>query len=102
MAFVRLCGADDVTAGQSKCFTAGGKRIALIRKPGGDFCAMDDSCTHMGASLAEGSVDGEMVVCPWHGARFSLHNGAAAGPPARGNVKAYPVKVEGGQVHVDV
>jgi 3-phenylpropionate/trans-cinnamate dioxygenase ferredoxin component len=102
VAFVQVCAASDVTAGQSKCYTAAGKRIALIRKPNGDFAALDDSCTHMGASLAEGSQVGEMVACPWHGAMFSLHSGAAAGPPARGGVKAYNVKVEGGNVHVDV
>ena len=38
-------------------------------------------CSHYGAPLAKGRVDGERIVCPWHHAAFSLHDGATLKAP---------------------
>lgn len=100
--FVPAAKTSEIPEGTGRAVTVGGKRIALFHRAGGSFCAIDDGCTHMGASLAEGSLMGDVVVCPWHAARFSLQSGAAAGPPARGPVKAYPCEVEGGTLKVQV
>ncbi len=98
--FQNVCKVGELAAGAGKCFTVGGKKFAVFKQTDGSFRAIGDACTHMGASLAEGDLSGEMVVCPWHGAMFSLMNGAAAGPPARGGVGAFAVKVVGDQVQV--
>lgn len=98
---LKVAKATQIPEGQGLCVEAQGKRIALFRCDGGVY-AIDDGCTHMGASLAEGSVDGMSVICPWHGAHFDLHSGAASGPPARGGVKTYPCRIEGDDVVVEV
>ena len=46
-------------------------------------------------------VEGEEVICPRHGARFSLVTGAALTPPAYEPVATFPVRVEEGVVQVD-
>jgi nitrite reductase/ring-hydroxylating ferredoxin subunit len=53
-----------------------GRNIALFRR-GDRVYAVGDSCPHMGASLSEGFIDGNAVVCPWHGWIFSLETGVS-------------------------
>ena len=63
--------------------------------------AVGDSCTHMGASLSEGYLDGECVVCPWHGWVFQLEDGASTFDLGEA-LPVYPVRIEGDQVIVEV
>ncbi len=78
-----------------------GNRIALFNLDGEIF-AIDDACTHEGGPLSEGSVQGDEVVCPWCGSRFSVVSGEARGLPAMENVTSYKVRVTGDDVEVEV
>lgn len=66
----------------------------------GNFFATADTCTHAEASLCEGEFDGEVVVCPLHGAEFNVKTGAALCFPATQALATYPVRVAGDQVSV--
>ncbi|MEM9368612.1 MAG: nitrite reductase small subunit NirD [Planctomycetota bacterium] len=74
------------------------RMVAVFRK-GDDWYAIDDLCPHMGASLAEGHLDGEFVSCPWHAWRFSIKDGTWEDNP-RTKVDCFDVKVEGDEVYV--
>lgn len=67
---------------------------------GGEFYAIDDVCTHDGGELAGGAVDGDVVICPRHGARFCLKTGAALTPPAYEPVRTYQTRIVDGMVEV--
>src|SRR4028118_1709856 len=49
----------------------------------GEFYAIDDTCTHQDASLADGWLDGCVVECPLHASCFDLRTGKVSGPPAK-------------------
>lgn len=66
----------------------------------GQFLAIDDVCTHDGGGLAGGAVEGDVVICPRHGARFCLRTGAALTPPAYEPVRTYETRVVDGIVEV--
>lgn len=66
----------------------------------GQFYAIDDVCTHDGGGLAGGVVEGDVVVCPRHGARFCLRTGAALTPPAYEPVRTYETRIVDGMVEV--
>jgi 3-phenylpropionate/trans-cinnamate dioxygenase ferredoxin component len=66
----------------------------------GTFYAIDDLCTHEGGELAGGAVEGDVVICPRHGARFCLRTGAALTPPAYEPVRTYETRVNEGIVEV--
>jgi 3-phenylpropionate/trans-cinnamate dioxygenase ferredoxin subunit len=53
----------------------------LVAMVDGHPYAIEDSCNHAGASLAEGPRDGDRVVCPMHGYVFSLKTGELIAPP---------------------
>jgi len=67
----------------------------------GEFYAIDDLCTHDGGELAGGAVEGDVVICPRHGARFCLRTGEALTPPAYEPVRTYPTRVVDGVVEVE-
>ena len=77
-----------------------GVRIAVLRD-GDRFVAVADACPHMGASLADGRVEGGAVVCAWHGWRYDTATGRGL-PPSRpwACVRVHEVRVEGDRVLV--
>ena len=66
----------------------------------GTFYAIDDLCTHDGGELAGGAIEGDVVICPRHGARFCLRTGAALTPPAYEPVRTYETRVNEGIVEI--
>ncbi len=89
----------DLEAG--KLVDAGGQSIAIFDL-GGNYYAIENTCPHRGGPLAEGEMDGETVICPWHGARFNIKTGAVLAPPAPQGVKSFPVRVTGDDVEVEI
>ena len=55
--------------------------IAVFHTDDGEVFAIDDTCTHQDASLADGWVEGCEVECPLHASRFDLRTGAVDAPP---------------------
>jgi 3-phenylpropionate/trans-cinnamate dioxygenase ferredoxin component len=68
----------------------------------GELYAIDDTCTHQDASLADGWLDGCMVECPLHASCFDLRTGKPTGPPAKVPVRTHRVVVQDGYVYVEV
>ncbi|MHB1424542.1 MAG: Rieske (2Fe-2S) protein [Gemmataceae bacterium] len=101
MAFVKVAVVSEVPAGKAKQAKVGGKTLAVFNV-NGNFYAIDDTCPHRGASLAEGELAGQEVACPLHGAVFNVTSGAHLSPPARGDVACYKVQVVGEEIQVDV
>ena len=99
--WVRAASVDELPPGKSKLVEAEGTRAVLFNV-GGSFYAIDDACSHVGGSLAEGPVRGEEVECPWHGARFNVKTGAAMSAPAADNVAVYKVRVSGSDIEVEI
>ena len=75
--------------------------IALFRTDSGVF-ALDDTCTHAAASMAEGYVEGEEVECPIHQGRFDLATGRAVCFPVTEALRTYQVSIVGDEVFVDL
>ena len=90
----------DETAEIVFAITLNGKLIAVFRC-GDAVHAIDDVCPHMGASLADGHVEGGIVTCPWHAWRFRLNDGTWADNP-RIKIGSYQVRVQGDEVQVAV
>jgi 3-phenylpropionate/trans-cinnamate dioxygenase ferredoxin subunit len=89
----------DLPPGEAMAFEIEGVRIAVFNV-GGTYYAIDDVCTHAGASLSEGCVEGSVVRCPRHDAEFDLRTGEPLTPPADSPVRTYPVFIEGDDIKV--
>lgn len=75
--------------------------LVAVFNVGGKFYAIDDICTHDGGELAGGAMDGEVVICPRHGARFCLRTGAALSPPAYEPVRTYEIRIHNDVVEIE-
>jgi 3-phenylpropionate/trans-cinnamate dioxygenase ferredoxin subunit len=73
--------------------------IAVFNVDGG-FYAIDDTCTHQDASLADGWLDGCNVECPLHASCFDVRTGKVSGPPAKTPVRTHRVVVQDGMIYV--
>lgn len=97
--FVTVAKVGEVEPGRCKRVIVGGKKVALFNVDG-EIYATDDTCSHAEASLSEGRLEGEEVICPRHGARFNVKTGQALSMPAWAPVATYAVRIEGGEIKV--
>ncbi len=71
---------------------------------GGELLAIEDRCSHDDGPLAEGEFDPAActVECPRHGSLFDLRSGRPKTLPAFAPVETFEVRVEDGEIHVEV
>ena len=84
-----------------KLVEVGGQKIAIFNV-GGRYYAIENTCPHRGGPLAEGKIEGDEVICPWHGSRFNVKTGAVHEPPARQGVRSFAVRVTGDDVEAEI
>ena len=98
--FVRVGITADVAAGQMRVFDIAGTDVNVANTDG-HLYAFDDTCTHMGCSLADGQLRGTTVTCACHGSQFDVTSGAVIRGPAQRPVRARPVQIEGTELLVE-
>lgn len=69
---------DEIPIGEGRTYTVDGEQIAIYRLRDGSLRAVDAVCPHRGGPLADGLIDGDVVVCPLHGMTYDLTTGAEA------------------------
>ena len=89
----------DLHDGEAISIPVGRRMIAVVRS-GGEYFAIEDVCTHDGAELTGGNVEGTEIICPRHGARFCLRTGQALSPPAYEPVRVFETKISDGRLWV--
>jgi len=99
--WVRVAKATDCPVGELTAVMAG-KTPVVLANVEGRICALVDQCSHEEYPLSDGELDGDQVVCAYHGARFDACSGARKALPAVLPVQAFPVEIREGEVYVDV
>jgi 3-phenylpropionate/trans-cinnamate dioxygenase ferredoxin subunit len=101
---IRVAALADIPEGEGiavdRAVTGTDDDIALLRDDDGTVWALNNTCTHAEASLAEGWVEGGYVECPLHSSRFCLKSGAVQGLPATQDAVPHRVEVLGGEVYL--
>jgi nitrite reductase/ring-hydroxylating ferredoxin subunit len=89
----------ELVEGQPTKTTLDGTDIFLLKR-GGQIFALANKCSHMGGPLNEGQIEGDGVICPWHGSRFCMKTGDVLDGPAVHPQPKLDVQVRDGQVLV--
>ena len=102
MGKIIACKTAELESGNMKKITVDGNEIVMANVDGNYF-ACDDTCTHAGASLSEGTLDNSTITCGWHGAQFDCTSGSLAKFPAKINdLRTYNVTIESDDVFIEV
>ena len=98
--WIDVAAVEDFLLGSCRVVTTDDAAILVVNL---DSCyyAVQNTCTHEYAELSEGKLEGADIICPLHGARFSVVTGAVLAPPAYENLKTFPVRITNGWVEVD-
>jgi 3-phenylpropionate/trans-cinnamate dioxygenase ferredoxin subunit len=102
MPWIKACASDDVDEEDVIRFDHNGHTYAIYRSPDDKYFATDGLCTHEKVHLADGLVMDEIIECPKHNGRFDYRTGEAKGAPVCVNLNTYPVKVEAGDVLIEI
>ena len=108
MGFLQIARTSDIANGQMKSFTVEGKEILVINFDG-KYYAINGRCTHMGGELVKGKIEGKIITCPRHGAKFDITTGKCISGPKIGVLKlktkdevTYEVKIENEAIKVNL
>jgi nitrite reductase/ring-hydroxylating ferredoxin subunit len=99
--FHKVARVEDIPNGEALAVEVNGETLALV-KVGDDVYCIHDICTHEHAHLSEGFCEGSEIECPLHGSIFDVRTGEVKSLPATEDIKTYNVKVENGEVSVEV
>ena len=95
--FVKVAETKDIPPSYMREVEVEGQSIC-IANIGGKYYAIGSICTHEGGPLADGTLDGYEVECPWHNSRFDIRTGEVKSPPASEPEPAYEVQINGNDI----
>ena len=97
----KICNLNEVQESIAISKEINGKKIAIV-KSGNEIFAFDDECTHKRFPLSEGFVEGNVIECSHHGARFDMRDGKVLALPAEAPLKVYKTTVKGEEVLIEI
>ena len=97
---IKVAEVSDLPPGQGKLVQVDGEDVALFYLKGA-YYALGAVCPHEEGPLHEGEVDGETIVCPWHGYDFHVKTGECS-VDSELRVKTYVVMTQGNDVCIKV
>jgi nitrite reductase (NADH) small subunit len=100
MPYARAAKTTEVPAGTIHEIQVGGKAVALANVAG-KFYAINNTCLHRGGPLGQGTLQGQIVTCPWHGWEYDVTTGKVV-PNPNMTIACYPTEVRGDEVFVEI
>ena len=97
--WIPVIAARDLPPGEHELVEIDGASVAVFNLSG-EFCAIENVCTHDGSEIASGEIVDGCIECPRHGARFDLKTGAVTAPPAYEPVAVFPLRIVDGVLQV--
>jgi glycine betaine catabolism B len=94
--FVKVVDTKDIQSSKMKAVEVAGEKICVVNVEG-KYYAIGNVCTHVGGPLAEGTLEGYEVECPWHRSKFDVRTGEPTRPPARRSEPIYEL-VDGNNI----
>jgi ferredoxin-NADP reductase/nitrite reductase/ring-hydroxylating ferredoxin subunit len=98
--FVKVADTRDIQPSQMKEVEVNGQNICVVNVEG-KYYAIGSICTHEGGPLADGTLEGYEVECPWHNSKFDVRTGEVTSPPASEPEPVYEVKVDGNNILIN-
>ncbi|WP_458747342.1 Rieske 2Fe-2S domain-containing protein [Candidatus Nitrosocosmicus sp. T] len=99
--FIKVADTRDIPPSQMKGVQVNDESVCIANVDG-KYYAIGSICTHEGGPLADGTLEGYEVECPWHNSKFDVRTGEVTSPPANEPEPAYEVQIEGNNILIKI
>ena len=106
--FIHVANTSEIDDGKTKKVAIGDLEVLIVNVEG-KFYAVDSLCTHYGGDLSEGRLEGKILTCPVHGARFDVTDGKVVSLPTETlgrseieNLPTYPLRIENQNIFIKI
>jgi nitrite reductase/ring-hydroxylating ferredoxin subunit len=106
--FVYAARTTEIETGKTRKVAIGEAEILIVNADDKIY-AIDSLCTHYGGDLSEGTLQGRILTCPVHGAKFDVTDGKVVSPPTEPldrpdieNLTTYPVRIENQNIYIKI
>ncbi|MDD1749839.1 MAG: non-heme iron oxygenase ferredoxin subunit [Methanothrix sp.] len=99
--FIKLCATIDISLGEMRQFDLKDKEVLVVNLNGELYC-LEGRCSHAGAPLYEGDLEGEVLTCPWHYSQFNIKDGSVLRGPAEKPLNLFRTEIRNGQLFVEI
>ena len=100
--WIRACAVKDIEPEDLIRFDHGARTFAIFRSSEDQIYCTDGLCTHESVHLEDGLVMDHIIECPKHNGQFDYRTGEARRAPACDSLRTYAVKVEDGDIFIDI
>jgi nitrite reductase (NADH) small subunit len=98
--FVKVAKLSELDPGVAKAVEVNGKTIALYNV-NGTIYATDNECLHQGGPLGEGTLEDDIITCPWHMWQYNVRTGENLEDSLL-KLQTYPVQIDGDDIKVAI
>src|SRR5512137_1302336 len=99
--FLKLCTTIEVSPGEMRQYDLKEEEVLVINLNGQLYC-LEGRCSHAGAPLYEGALEGNVLTCPWHYSQFNVRDGSVLRGPAKKTLRLYRTDIRNGQLFVEI
>lgn len=100
MPLVKASSLNDLPPGAVTEVQSGDLTYAICNVDGKIYC-LDGTCPHAGGPLGQGNLNGNYLVCPWHGWEYDCRTGLNDSDEDV-KVDTFPVQIQNGDILIDV
>jgi nitrite reductase/ring-hydroxylating ferredoxin subunit len=97
--YIRIAETHDIPKNNMRVFTVEGYEILVVNIEG-EFYAFENRCPQMGYPLYLGSLEGKVLTCGFHYAKFDVSTGRPLGPVTRKPLKTFKIKIRNSSILV--
>jgi len=103
VSWIRLLPLEELPAGTARAVTAGLDDLLVCRTDADHVYVVEDVCSNDDAPLGDQALDGAVVTCPRHGARFDVTSGEVLKAPAPVGIDTFATRLSpDGWIEVDL
>ena len=98
--FIRVCSTIEVSPGGMRQYDLKEEEVLVVNLDGQLYC-LEGRCSHAGAPLYEGNLEGDVLTCPWHYSQFKIRDGSVLRGPAKKPLRVYNTEIRNGHLYVE-
>ena len=98
---IRVAETHEIPKNKMRVFRVEGYEILVVNVEG-ELYAFENRCPHMGYPLYLGSLEGKVLTCGFHYAKFDVSTGRSLGQVTQEPLRMFKVKIQSSSMLVEL